>query len=57
MLEELDGKRKIQRLEVNLYEGDKQLLDEIQKFLGCSRSEAIRSSIRAFSMSISRLMK
>lgn len=47
--------RKTKRQEVHFYEGDIKLLEFIQEYLGCSRSEAIRSAVRAFATHLAHL--
>jgi hypothetical protein len=42
--------RKAQTTTVALYPGDKELLAWAADFMGCSRSEVIRSAVRAYVM-------
>jgi len=41
--------RKVALKGFSLYERDNTMVDELAAFLGCSRSEAVRSAIRHFS--------
>jgi hypothetical protein len=51
------GDRKLKDLVVGAYERDHELIQWITEFLGCSRSEAIRTAIRSFAAQMKALEK
>ena len=49
--------RKMRDLVVTVYPTDLELLEWLQEFLGCSKSEAVRTALRSFSGQMKALQK
>lgn len=49
--------RKGRRTSFVWYEGDDKLLDYITEYLGCGKSEAVRSALRAYAMHLEQLSR
>ena len=49
--------RKTSSVTLSLYDGDEKLIKWLQEYLGCSKSEAVRSAIRSFGMQLQQFDK
>ena len=52
-----ESSRKGRRTSFVWYPGDDELLDYIRSFLGCGKSEAVRSALRAYAMHLQSLKR
>lgn len=49
--------RRLKDITLTFYEADMELVEWLQEFLGCSRSEAVRSAVRSFAGQMKSLQK